>query len=237
MQKFKFYSGTLARLFSMLFFLTLFSSCDREDLIVSEQTSTPLFGKLQLKKDASGTYSVDIETQNITPQIHENVHEKRVNIDLYPSNQLNEEKISKDIFETNESEFSIYVNDKFNGKTSKLSIFDQETNLSKEESSGDYHLASYNFTDNGDGTYTLDYTVVSGTEVDLLQNQDTREYEIHLTPGNGSQSDYSATFIKEAGESLVIEFKNYSSKSANKTTKTSSNDKPRVIVDTGVDDD
>lgn len=236
MQKFKFYSVKLVRLFSILFFLTLFSSCDREDLIVSEQFSTPLFGKLQVKKDASGTYSVDIETQNITPEIHENAQEKRVNIDLYPSNQVNDEKISKDIFETNESEFSIYVNNKFNGKISKLSIFDQDIKLSKNESS-DYHLASYSFTDNGDETYTLDFTVVSGTEVDFSQNQDTGEYEIHLTPGNGSQLDYSITFIKETGEPLVIGFKNYSSESANRTTKSSSNDKPRVIVDTGVDDD
>lgn len=239
MRKFKFYSGKLVPLFSTILFLTLFSSCDQEEAIVSDEVSTPLFGKLQLKKDASGAYSVDLEAVNITSEVYENAYEKTVNIDLYPSHQVHEEKISEDIFETNENEFSIYINNKLDGKTSKLSIFDQDIKLSKEESSDDYYLASYSFTDNGDETYTLDFSVVSDTEVDFSQNQDTGEYEIHLSPGNGSQSDYSATFNKEVGVPLVIGFKNYSSESRNNKTTTpppSSNDKPRVIVDTEVDE-
>ena len=239
MQKFKFYLGKLAPLFSTLLFLTLLSSCNQEDSIVGEEVSTPLFGKLQLKKDVSGAYSIDLETVNITSEVYENEYEKTVNIDLYPSHQANREKVSEDIFETNESEFSIYLNNKLDGKMSKISIFDQDIKFSKEESSDDYYLASYNFTDNGDETYTLDFSVVSGTEVDFSQDQDTGEYEIHLTPGNGSQSDFSATFNKEVDLPLVIGFKNYSSESRNNRTSAtspSSNDKPRVIVDTEVDE-
>ena len=140
MQKFKFYSGKLVPLFLTLLFLTMLSSCDQEEAIVGEEVTTPLFGKLQLKKDASGAYSIDLETVNITSEVYENEYEKTVNIDLYPSHQVNREKVTEDIFETNESEFSIYLNNKLDGKIEEIQK--QKTIVKKKATSTKKQIAS-----------------------------------------------------------------------------------------------
>ncbi|CAI8356059.1 MAG: Uncharacterised protein [Flavobacterium sp. SCGC AAA160-P02] len=235
MQKLKFYLRTnLKQLASVLLISMMFSSCtQKEDVLFDEEPSAPLFGKLQLTKDASGAYTMDLETKNdVASDIY--VDGNRREINLYASSGAGEKTISQAISFDEEDSFSVKLNNTMSNKTSRLTIFDDDIKFSKE--SDDSFLSYYSIADNGDSTYTLNFIVADNTEVEFEQNE-IGEYEIHLTPGNGNspQSEYEPTFTKETGQPLVIVFKNYSS-SESRNKDSSSNDKPRVIVDTEEDE-
>ncbi len=220
----------------ILLIAIIFSSCTQEDSILTQEQSTPLFGKLELSRDASGSYSMYLETKNdIASDIFENNQANVIDVNLYASLGENKQELSQSLSPGKEESFSVKLNNTINNNISLLTIIDDDINFSKETEK-DY-LTSYSIIDNGDLTYELEFTVNNNIQVDFIKNQDTGEYEIHLVPGNGDKLNFSRTFSREANEKLIIVFKNFPSSESTRTTPPpTTGERPRVIIDTGNDD-
>ena len=207
----------------------IFSSCSQEETSFLEEPTSELFGKVVLSRDASGAYTMDLETNNnVSSTISSNNKVNSLDIDLFSETGASEQHISETMSTGSEDRFSVNLNNTITNRTSKLTIFDKDIQFSKTEEED--HLTSYSVVDNGDNTYDLNFTVDASIEVDFTQDEATGDYIIHLEPGNGSQSEYTVTFEKEEGENLHILFRNYYPSEDGRST-TSSKDKPRIWVD------
>ncbi|MDB2674578.1 hypothetical protein N9Y83_01340, partial [Flavobacteriaceae bacterium] len=194
-----------------------------------EEPSSELFGKVVLSRDASGAYTMDLETNNnVASSITSNHKANSLAIDLYSDTGASEQNISETMSTGSDDRFSVNLNNTITSRTSKLTIFDKEIQFSKTEEED--HLTSYSVVDNGDNTYDLNFTVDASIEVDFTQDEASGEYMIHLEPGAGTQTDYTVTFNREEGENLQILFRNYYPSEDGRST-TSSKDKPRIWVD------
>lgn len=207
----------------------VFSSCSQEETSFLEEPSTELFGKVVLSRDASGAYTMDLETNNnVSSTISSNNKANSLDIDLFSETGASEQHISETMSTGSKDRFSVNLNNTITNRTSKLTIFDKEIQFSKTEEED--HLTSYSVVDNGDNTYDLNFTVDASIEVDFTQDEASGEYMIHLEPGAGTQTDYTVTFNREEGENLQILFRNYYPSEDGRST-TSSKDKPRIWVD------
>ena len=207
----------------------IFSSCSKEETTFLEEPSSELFGKVVLSRDASGAYTMDLETNNnVASSITSNHKANSLAIDLYSDTGASEQNISETMSTGSDDRFSVNLNNTITSRTSKLTIFDKEIQFSKTEEED--HLTSYSVVDNGDNTYDLNFTVDASIEVDFTQDEASGEYMIHLEPGAGTQTDYTVTFNREEGENLQILFRNYYP-SEDGRSNTSSKDKPRIWVD------
>ena len=207
----------------------VFSSCSQEETSFLEEPSTELFGKVVLSRDASGAYTMDLETNNnVSSTISSNNKANSLDIDLFSETGASEQHISETMSTGSKDRFSVNLNNTITHQTSKLTIFDKDIQFSKTEEED--HLTSYSVVDNGDNTYDLNFTVDASIEVDFTQDEASGEYMIHLEPGAGTQTDYTVTFNREEGENLQILFRNYYPSEDGRST-TSSKDKPRIWVD------
>ena len=207
----------------------IFSSCSQEETTFLEEPSSELFGKVVLSRDASGAYTMDLETNNnVASSITSNHKANSLAIDLYSDTGASEQNISETMSTGSDDRFSVNLNNTITSRTSKLTIFDKEIQFSKTEEED--HLTSYSVVDNGDNTYDLNFTVDASIEVDFTQDEASGEYMIHLEPGAGTQTDYTVTFNREEGENLQILFRNYYPSEDGRSTD-SSIDKPKVIFE------
>tara|TARA_B100000780_G_C21047741_1_gene420641 strand:- start:283 stop:978 length:696 start_codon:yes stop_codon:yes gene_type:complete len=214
----------------------LFSSCSQEENIFLEEASTDLFGKVTLSRDASGGYSMDLETNNdIASSI--NIDKKNVlDVDIYSSLGEKKQNTFEDLYIGEEDRFSVKLNNTITNNSTRLTVYDKEIVFTKNENQDDNYLTSYSITDNGNNTYDLEFSVDTNIEVSFIQNEDTDEYEIHLEQGNGTQYNFSRTFTRATDEELKIVFVNYSDESGRNTTSDNSdNRKPVIVVDNGED--
>ncbi|MDG1509394.1 MAG: hypothetical protein P8Q53_06405 [Flavobacteriaceae bacterium] len=207
----------------------IFSSCSQEETTFLEEPSSELFGKVVLSRDASGAYTMDLETNNnVASSITSNHKANSLAIDLYSDTGASEQNISETMSTGSDDRFSVNLNNTITSRTSKLTIFDKEIQFSKTEEED--HLTSYSVVDNGDNTYDLNFTVDASIEVDFTQDEASGEYMIHLEPGAGTQTDYTVTFNREEGDNLQILFRNYYPSEDGRSTD-SSIDKPKVIFE------
>ena len=166
----------------------IFSSCSQDETTFLEEPSSELFGKVVLSRDASGAYTMDLETNNnVSSTISSNNKANSLDIDLFSETGASEQHISEIMSTGSKDRFSVNLNNTITHQTSKLTIFDKDIQFSKTEEED--HLTSYSVVDNGDNTYDLNFTVDASIEVDFTQDEATGDYIIHLEPGNGSQSE------------------------------------------------
>tara|TARA_B110000503_G_scaffold107340_1_gene160394 strand:- start:1841 stop:2530 length:690 start_codon:yes stop_codon:yes gene_type:complete len=223
----------LSLTFFSLIITLVFSSCSQEESTFLEEPNSELFGKVILSRDASGSYTMDLETSNdVASNISSNEKSNSLDIDLYSASGTKQQIISEEMSTGSEDRFSINLNNTISNHTSRLTIFDKDISFLKNLSENDDdHLNSYSVSDNGDNTYDVNFTVNSYVEVDFTQDEETGEYMIHLEPGNGTQTEYSVTFNKEEGVNLNIAFLNYYPSESGKTTTSSTNSRPKVLID------
>jgi hypothetical protein len=206
----------------------VFSSCSQEETTFLEEPTSELFGKVVLSRDASGSYTMDLETSNnVASTISSNEKSNSLDIDLYNASGTKQQTTSEEMSTGSEDRFSVNLNNTITSRISKLTIFDKDIQFSKTEEED--HLNSYSVTDNGDNTYDINFTVDASIEVDFTQDEATGEYMIHLEPGAGTQTDYSVTFNREEGEDLQILFRNYYPSEDGRSTS-SSKDKPKMVI-------
>jgi len=211
----------------------IFSSCSQEETTFLEEPSSELFGKVMLSRNASGAYTMDLETKNnVASNITSNNKSNSLDIDLYSDTGAVREIISEPVSTGSEDQFLLNLKNTITNRTFKLTVYDKDIKFSRTElNEEEDHLNSYSIVDNGDDTFDLNFTVDALVDVDFTQDEDTGEYLIHLEPGEGSQSEFSMTFERQEGQTTDIAFVNYySSESARVTTSTSRIRRPKVSV-------
>ena len=211
----------------------IFSSCSQDDTTFLEEPSSELFGKVMLSRNASGAYTLDLETSNdVTSSFTNDDKANSLDIDLFSDTGAVSEIISEPVSTGSQDQFLLNFKNTITNRTFKLTVQDKDIKFSRTElNEEEDHLNSYSVVDNGDNTFDLNFTVDALVDVDFTQDEDTGEYLIHLEPGEGSQSEFSMTFERQEGQTTDIAFVNYySSESARVTTSTSRIRRPKVSV-------
>jgi len=211
----------------------IFSSCSQDDTTFLEEPSSELFGKVMLSRNASGAYTLDLETSNdVTSSFTNDDKANSLDIDLFSDTGAVSEIISEPVSTGSQDQFLLNFKNTITNRTFKLTVQDKDIKFSRTElNEEEDHLNSYSIVDNGDDTFDLNFTVDALVDVDFTQDEDTGEYLIHLEPGEGSQSEFSMTFERQEGQTTDIAFVNYySSESARVTTSTNRIRRPKVSV-------
>ena len=211
----------------------IFSSCSQDDTTFLEEPSSELFGKVMLSRNASGAYTLDLETSNdVTSSFSNDDKANSLDIDLFSDTGAVSEIISEPVSTGSQDQFLLNFKNTITNRTFKLTVQDKDIKFSRTElNEEEDHLNSYSIVDNGDNTFDLNFSVDALIEVDFTQDEDTGEYLIHLEPGEGSQTDYSMTFERQEGQTTDIAFVNYySSESGRVTTSTNRRRRPEVSV-------
>ena len=211
----------------------IFSSCSQDDTTFLEEPSSELFGKVMLSRNASGAYTLYLETSNdVTSSFTNDDKANSLDIDLFSDTGAVSEIISEPVSTGSQDQFLLNFKNTITNRTFKLTVQDKDIKFSRTElNEEEDHLNSYSVVDNGDNTFDLNFTVDALVDVDFTQDEDTGEYLIHLEPGEGSQSEFSMTFERQEGQTTDIAFVNYySSESARVTTSTNRIRIPKVSV-------
>ena len=104
----------------------VFSSCSQEETSFLEEPSSELFGKVVLSRDASGAYTMDLETNNnVSSTISSNNKANSLDIDLFSETGASEQHISEIMSTGSKDRFSVNLNNTITHQTSKLTIFDK----------------------------------------------------------------------------------------------------------------
>jgi len=212
----------------------IFSSCSQEETTFLEEPSSELFGKVMLSRNASGAYTLNLETNNnVASSITNDDKANSLDIDLYSETGAVKESISESMSTGSEESFFVNLKNTITDRTFKVRVSDKDIKFSRTElNEQDDHLNSYSIIDNGDNTFDLNFIVDPLIDVDFTQDEDTGEYIVHLEPGEGSQADYSMTFERQEGQTTDITFVNYysSTESGRVTTSTSRIRRPKVSI-------
>jgi len=222
---------------SLLIIITLgFSSCSVEDdsLLLDSTSSKSLLKDYTFQRDATGAYSVNIELSK--GAFSENIIDEKTNTNnfyLFSSQDQPSSRVKEDLA-IRDGELRIGFNDMESNDTSMLTVRDKKAYLDKSGLNSEY-LESYSFSNNGDGTYSLDFKVKNGVDVDFVYNEVKGKYEIHLeedkSKDNG-QREFLRTFTKENDEVLWVGFVNHYGIGKSATT---TEDIPEIIITGGND--
>ena len=216
---------------TLLILITLgFSSCSvEEDPLLQDEVSGKSFDKVSVKRNADGSYYLDMDLNDGVGVDVINNEKNSKELNFYSSDDNSRRTLNENLNLGGEGSFKLDVNNTIQNNKSTITVYDNDIKFNR--TSEDDHLADYSFTDNGDGTYDLDFVVDQDIEVDFVQNEATGAYEIHLDPdsSSSSQTEFSTTFTREPGETLNIIFVNYH---GDRTAKSAAatEDKPKIIV-------
>lgn len=220
----------------LLITVLVFSSCSVEDdLILDEPTllsPKDIFEKQPtVQRNVNGSYFIDYKLKKgVDSDVITNQEANTKNINLYSSNNQVQRSFNEDLLLGGKGEFTVAINNTETDNKSTITILDDDIKFSRNVRKD--HLKKYKITDNGDGTYTLDFTIKDNIKVDFIQNEDAGKYEVHLDRGDSDVRDFSRTFTKERGEDLKISFINYHYDNTGRTFYGSlrKSSKPKVVV-------
>lgn len=182
-------------------------SCSSDEILTPGDTNNKLLESYTIKKDAKGTYSLDYTlANNAEASISRDRGSNTNDFYLYSSDNQSERNFKEKLAIQNNS-LRVGFNDTENGKKSSITILDDDIKFSR--AADEEFLTQYSISNNGDGTYDLDFKVADNVTVNFIYNDDLQTYEIHLEDGVNSQSDYIRTFVKEEGVDLKIDFVNH----------------------------
>jgi hypothetical protein len=209
------------------------SSCSSDEMLMPEEQSKDLFNTYQLKRDANGAYSIDINViDDVTIGKVKNATTNTNEFYLSNDQSVQKSNYGSDLWFNNES-FKIELISDNSSEVPSISITDDNNkNLQKTDSE---LLKEYSISLNEDGSYDLDFKVLNKTSVQFIQDKVNDIYEVHLEESSESQesNSYVRTFEKLEGELLQIHFVNHSSGSAKGNSMGIR--RPIIIVDNGSD--
>lgn len=206
----------------------IFTSCSSNENEVLEKTQEKLLQSYTLKRDGSGSYSIDFDVNNNTDVVN------------FKGNMTNDIVLSESNIATKKSYSNEYAieNDQLkigfiennSGKKTKISVKDD--NITFAKGTVTEFLNSYSVSSNEDGTYKLDFKVNENVQTEFIYNEDKDIYEVHLSSGTAKQKDFSRELKINNERNIKLIFYNhkYSNEYANRTEEASTIKKPEVII-------
>ncbi len=221
------------KLFSAIAIIAIvLTSCSKnEDLVEQDQPQNAL-QEFIIKRDDSGSYSIDFNVNkgtNVDKVLDVETNTNKFYLKSDNSNKTNT-NFSQELAIQGES-LKVDFLDADNEDAPNFVIFDDSKDLLNKKS--DEKLESYSITNNGDDTYLLEFTVKDGVRADFVYNEKTNVHEIHLKPGKNSTKKYKRILIKEEKRYLNFAFINNDLSIFNKSSEEYG--KPRGKI--GHDDD
>ena len=208
--------------------MIVFSSCQSEESLNLEDTNAEALLKgYELQRNSDGTYFLDYKTKG-SSDITFDKKKSESNINLFESNvgtSKNTKEILGDI--SGIEQVKINFNDTKLDKTTSITVKDEDISFAREDNE---LLDSFNFESKGDGVFDLDFTVKENVVVDFVYNDEYQSYDILLSEGTSSDSNFLRTFNADADGNLKIAFVT----SSNATSRVLER-KPEVIVGQGGD--
>ncbi|WP_339662731.1 hypothetical protein [uncultured Polaribacter sp.] len=216
---------------------SLFLSCSNDEDIAQPQQSTELFKTFQLKRDATGAYSLDLNLDdNVKVENFKNTttNTNELYLIITDDNVGQKSNLQSDLM-FNDENFKVDFITENSDKVPSISVFDDNIKFAKK--ADDKFLKNYSVTKIDDSTYDLDFDVASNISVDFVYNEEINVYEVHLEEGNKSQENntYTRTLEKEENNLLQIHFVNHTINNA-KTSELLNIRKPIIVVDDGSKD-
>lgn len=211
-----------------------FSSCSSEENMLPEEQGKELSKTYQLKRDASGAYTIDFESNVKTSKIkNASTNTNELYLSISDDDFVQKTSSVSDLW-FNDDNFKITLLSNSFNKAPSISILDDNAKFSQK--SDNAFLKEYSITKNEDGTYGLDFTVDNNVSVDFVYNTEIGAYEIHLEESEKSNgiNNYSRILEKEQNILLQIHFVNHTSDSA-KAEAEAGPRKPVIIIDDGED--
>ncbi|MDD7913484.1 hypothetical protein [Polaribacter ponticola] len=223
-------------LIAVVLFTLGFTSCSTEEVILQEGQSTELLKTYELKRDATGAYSVALNVNSdVVVDVLKNSDESSNEFYLSKSKNVKGDKINSasDLW-FKEENFKVEFISENSNKVPTITVFDDNIKFSNKSGKNKKFLNEYSISKNEDGTFDLDFNVNDKVAVDFVYNEELATHEIHLDKGKSSKNNFSRTLEKEEGKLLKIDFVNHSNNSNAKAAAVVVR-KPRVIVDDGED--
>lgn len=209
----------------------VFTSCNNEESLPIESQSENLLKTFEIKRDATGAYSVNFDVSNNTKiDKFTDLTENKSEFHLTFSDVSNQKSVSEELLIDNNI-LKVGFIDANAGQSKLISITDDNISfLSKSEESK--KLSNYSVLANEDGSYDLAFSVKNNVEVSFVYNEEIATYEVHLEDGKTGDLDFTRTLEKEEGSPLKIDFVNHISNENAKSSSESQIRKPRILVDT-----
>jgi uncharacterized protein YegP (UPF0339 family) len=222
---------SLALVFSMAF-----SSCSTEESMLPPEQSNELLKTFQLKRDASGAYSMDLNVANnvdVGKVKNASNNTNELYLTLSDDNFVQKSNLQSDLF-FDDQNFKIDFISSNSTKVPSVSVYDNNNKFVQKSDTS--FLKEFSVTKNENGTYDLDFKVINNVSVDFIYNDEIDAYEIHLEENVKSLGNqkFSRTLEKDSGKLLQIHFVNHINVEA-KGAAASTIRKPVIIIDEGED--
>lgn len=203
-----------------------FTSCSTSETDF-DTPQEPLLKKAQLKRDASGAYSVDYVVADKT------VSDVRKDLNSL-TNEFHLSKVAHDTKDQyredltlNDNKLRIGFFDNETGKSMKLTIEDENITLAKGNSTK--FLKTYGLTTNDDGTIQLDFEVNNNVQTEFVYNEELAIHEVHLRKGTSTDKVFSRSLTIPDSGILKLDFVNH--KYLGKSLTTSLERHPVIIFE------
>jgi hypothetical protein len=217
-----------------------FTSCSTEEGLLQNQETTNLLKTVTVKRDATGSYSLDYGVANaalVDKNFDGNTNTKQ--FDLYSSQNNTLTNFTEDL-SIEGTQFKVGFKDTNTNNNLSITVLDDDlTTMSKSKTRK--KLKSFNITRNSDGTFNLNFNVDTNVVVDFVYNSDLESYEIHLENGISQNTSFTRVIENNEGKALNFAFVNHleniKTKTVNGSVVLSAKPirKPVIIIDEGED--
>ena len=213
-----------------------FTSCSDNE-VITEEPQQNLLKSFQLKRDASGRYSLDYEVADNTDAISVKNEANKIN-EIYLRNSEDvQQRTHSNEFMLDNNKLRIGLVDANTYKRANISVEDENITFGKGND-GEF-LSTYSVKANEDGTYQLDFKVNGNVKTEFVYNESIETYEVHLSKGKGENKEFSRVLEMPENGTLNIDFVNHNDNQSNRgyaSKETSTRRKPRVSIGNGSED-
>lgn len=183
-----------------------FTSCSTNETDF-ETPQENLLKKAQLKRDASGAYSVDyIVADNTASDARKDLSSLTNEIHLSKVGYDTKDQYREDLI-LNEDTLRIGFFDNETGKQTKIQIEDENITFAKGNASK--FLKEFGLSTNDDGSIQLDFEVNNNVLTEFVYNEVLVSYEVHLSMGESNNLKFSRTLEMPDSGVLKLNFMNH----------------------------
>ena len=197
---------------AILMLLLVFSSCTSDEILSPEEKSTTLLKSYTAKRDASGAYYLDVNVGNnvVVDKLQNNdSNTNEIYLSLSDKNTAQKNNFNSEMLFDGDKLKIEFINDNQSNNPSLTILDNDNAKLAQKSGYKKSFLSDYSVSMNENGTYTIDFNVESGVNVDFVFDEENSIHEIHLESGNENETSFSRTLTKEEGMLLNVHFVNH----------------------------